>query len=624
MGQKANPTSLRLKTTNKSFDSCWYSDLHYSTLLGLELKARSHIDKVFEQIRYPKPLVSLSLLPKRAKILLLYFNPERSRGERSERFQLRPFMSPRLPDRRAHPLPTRSLASQDDARAATGSTHRQPYPQGYALRIPRGKAIDPLSKEASGHSLESASRLMKSNPTRGRMPDWERKLFIYSTLLSIRRSRGNTARLLSDRDFALFYGVHRLLWFEGRSESCLPSTNQRRSHACVEKASLCDARAESNRVKRPNQREAPPYKFRSELSNSSRSPDRGRYASLGRPARGLHTLCLLKSPPYSVSPRLCLEPASCAMHQTNSKGMVLMLTPVRAPGSALRHSLACDADHRTPSPIAKQWDRGVQAQQGLRGASGSPSALLCNAGTRSWCKPSTPMEGALCWTNTTTCPERSLSTTTGIGGSMRPPAGVKPRSLAGSPLSRLGRRGESLLGRQAPAFGPRNIENGPIGRPRAGAFPQGYALSLPRLSSVTSIREIRRQGHHSSIALMEAALGRGLGLPVTMYPYQSIEEEQTAQFLSGEIAYYLERRVPFRRIKQALMRELQKRYIEGVRVSCSGRVGGRSKKAQRAREESFQWGQTSSHVFSSKLSFASRSALTPFGKVGIKVWICYR
>lgn len=207
---------------------------------------------------------------------------------------------------------------------------------------------------------------------------------------------------------------------------------------------------------------------------------------------------------------------------------------------------------------------------------------------------------------------------------MQPPTKVKPRSLARSPLSPLGRGGDSLLGSQPPAFGPRRRENGPRGGPRAGVFPQGYALSLPRLSSVTSIREIRRQGQHFPIALMEAALGRGLGLPVTVYPYQSIEEEQTAQFLSEEIAYYLERRVPFRRIKQALMRELQKRYIEGVRVSCSGRVGGRSKKAQRAREESFQWGQTSSHVFSSKLSFASRSALTPFGKVGIKVWICYR
>lgn len=106
MGQKTSPISLRLKTTNKSFDSCWYSDLHYSTLLSLDLKARSYIDKIFEQIRYPTPLISLSLVPKRAKILMVYLNPERSRNERGERFQLKPFVPPRVLERQAHGQPS--------------------------------------------------------------------------------------------------------------------------------------------------------------------------------------------------------------------------------------------------------------------------------------------------------------------------------------------------------------------------------------------------------------------------------------------------------------------------------------------------------------------------------------
>ena len=109
MGQKANPISLRLKTTNKSFDSCWYSYLHYSTLLSLDIKARSYLDKIFEQIRYPKPLVALTLMPKRGKVLMLYLNPERSRGERGERFQLRPLIPSRPLQRRAHPLPNGGL-----------------------------------------------------------------------------------------------------------------------------------------------------------------------------------------------------------------------------------------------------------------------------------------------------------------------------------------------------------------------------------------------------------------------------------------------------------------------------------------------------------------------------------
>ena len=71
-------------------------------------------------------------------------------------------------------------------------------------------------------------------------------------------------------------------------------------------------------------------------------------------------------------------------------------------------------------------------------------------------------------------------------------------------------------------------------------------------------------------------------------------------------------------------RELKLKSMQGIRITYSGRLGGRSKKAQRSRRKTFQWGQTSSHVFASRLSFAFKNALTIFGKAGIKVWVCYR
>ena len=143
-------------------------------------------------------------------------------------------------------------------------------------------------------------------------------------------------------------------------------------------------------------------------------------------------------------------------------------------------------------------------------------------------------------------------------------------------------------------------------------------------TSFPSYQLANRKKDHIHLIHLESIISKGLASPTTLHFYKSADETQAAHFMSDQIAYYLERRVPFRRIKQLLLRELKTCYIEGVRVICSGRVGGRSKKAQRARGERFQWGQTSSHVFSSKLSFSSRSALTPFGKVGIKVWICYK
>jgi small subunit ribosomal protein S3 len=98
---------------------------------------------------------------------------------------------------------------------------------------------------------------------------------------------------------------------------------------------------------------------------------------------------------------------------------------------------------------------------------------------------------------------------------------------------------------------------------------------------------------------------------------------QSALFLAQEIVYCLEHKMSFREIKINLSRSLEIKKVKGVRISCSGRLGGRSKKAQRAKTESLKLGQTSLHVFSNKIDFKSTHALTPYGVVGVKVWICF-
>ena len=99
---------------------------------------------------------------------------------------------------------------------------------------------------------------------------------------------------------------------------------------------------------------------------------------------------------------------------------------------------------------------------------------------------------------------------------------------------------------------------------------------------------------------------------------------QYAQYLADELIYFLQKRVPFRRLKNKLIKQLSSiSHIRGVRITCSGRVGGKSKKAQRAKTECIKAGQTSLQVFSRKIDFSSRTAFTSFGSVGVKVWICY-
>lgn len=123
---------------------------------------------------------------------------------------------------------------------------------------------------------------------------------------------------------------------------------------------------------------------------------------------------------------------------------------------------------------------------------------------------------------------------------------------------------------------------------------------------------------------LENFLSNQFNLNVQVLPFKILNEWQSANFFADEIVYLLERRVPFRRLKSMILKLItQNHKIRGIRITCSGRVGGKSKKAQRAKIESIKFGQTSLHVFSSKIDFACKTAYTSLGSTGVKIWICY-
>ena len=114
------------------------------------------------------------------------------------------------------------------------------------------------------------------------------------------------------------------------------------------------------------------------------------------------------------------------------------------------------------------------------------------------------------------------------------------------------------------------------------------------------------------------------GTNVEIQGIRFIKDRQSVQSLLDQIVILIEKRVAWRRIKSFLFKDLSKDLqINGVRFSCSGRLGGRSKKAQKAKMQCDSFGQTSLSAFSSKLIFGSKSALTPYGKIGLKLWVCF-
>ncbi len=98
-----------------------------------------------------------------------------------------------------------------------------------------------------------------------------------------------------------------------------------------------------------------------------------------------------------------------------------------------------------------------------------------------------------------------------------------------------------------------------------------------------------------------------------------IKKPELDAYLVGEnIARQLESKVSFRRVMKKAMMATMRMGAEGVRISCSGRLGG----AEMARREHYKDGRIPLHTLRADIDFARVTARTQYGTIGVKVWIC--
>jgi small subunit ribosomal protein S3 len=93
--------------------------------------------------------------------------------------------------------------------------------------------------------------------------------------------------------------------------------------------------------------------------------------------------------------------------------------------------------------------------------------------------------------------------------------------------------------------------------------------------------------------------------------------EIDAQLVAENIGQQLERRVSFRRAMKRAVQNAMRMGALGVRVNCSGRLGG----AEIARTEWYREGRVPLHTLRADIDYAHYEALTAYGIIGIKVWI---
>ena len=93
--------------------------------------------------------------------------------------------------------------------------------------------------------------------------------------------------------------------------------------------------------------------------------------------------------------------------------------------------------------------------------------------------------------------------------------------------------------------------------------------------------------------------------------------EADAQLVAENVALQLTRRIAFRRAMKKAVNIALKFGAKGVKIACSGRLGG----AEMARREWYREGRVPLHTLRADIDYGFAEAKTTYGIIGVKVWI---
>ena len=93
--------------------------------------------------------------------------------------------------------------------------------------------------------------------------------------------------------------------------------------------------------------------------------------------------------------------------------------------------------------------------------------------------------------------------------------------------------------------------------------------------------------------------------------------ELDAQLVAESIAQQLEKRISFRRAMKQSIGNAMRRGAKGIKIMCSGRLGG----AEIARSEQYHEGTIPLQTLRADIDYGFAEANTTYGKVGVKVWL---
>jgi small subunit ribosomal protein S3 len=121
----------------------------------------------------------------------------------------------------------------------------------------------------------------------------------------------------------------------------------------------------------------------------------------------------------------------------------------------------------------------------------------------------------------------------------------------------------------------------------------------------------------SEIEALRQDLKKKFNQDVQIYIVEIRRPEAEAQLVAENIAFQLERRIAFRRAMKRAMQGALRMGAKGIKVQCSGRLGG----ADIARIEGYREGRVPLHTMRADIDYGFTEAKTTYGIIGVKVWV---
>jgi len=121
----------------------------------------------------------------------------------------------------------------------------------------------------------------------------------------------------------------------------------------------------------------------------------------------------------------------------------------------------------------------------------------------------------------------------------------------------------------------------------------------------------------AEIEMLKKDLENFVDRPVSLDIQEVRRPEADAQLVAESIASQLERRVAFRRAMKKAVNSALRFGVQGIKISCAGRLGG----AEMSRSEWVREGRVPLHTLRADIDYGFAEALTTYGIIGVKTWI---